>query len=82
MGTFVLHEEIGDKAFKKAVSNYLKKHAFQNVNTEDFFSQKTSNYDLNNFSKVWLESSVLIRKKPIGYCLKQKRFRCCLKLIN
>jgi aminopeptidase N len=36
MGTFVLHEEIGDKA-KKAVSNYLKKHAFQNVNTEDFF---------------------------------------------
>jgi aminopeptidase N len=36
MGTFVLHE-IGDKAFKKAVSNYLKKHAFQNVNTEDFF---------------------------------------------
>jgi aminopeptidase N len=35
MGTFVLHEEIGD--LKKAVSNYLKKHAFQNVNTEDFF---------------------------------------------
>jgi aminopeptidase N len=73
MGTFVLHEEIGDKAFKKAVSNYLKKHAFQNVNTEDFFVEikKTSNYDLNNFSKVWLESSVLIRNKPIGYCLKQ-----------
>ena len=56
---FVLHEEIGDKAFKKAVKNYLKKHAFQTVNTPDFFNEirKVSGYDLNTFSKVWLETS-------------------------
>jgi aminopeptidase N len=54
---FVLNEEIGDKAFKKAVKCYLKNHSFQTVNTQDFFTEvkKVSNYNLNNFSKVWLE---------------------------
>jgi aminopeptidase N len=56
---YVLHEGIGEKSFKKAVINYLKKHSFQSVNTQDFFDEikKVSNYDLDNFSKVWLESS-------------------------
>ncbi|WP_310558250.1 M1 family metallopeptidase [Flavobacterium sp.] len=55
----VLHEGIGEKAFRKAVKNFLKKHSFQSVNTQDFFDdiKKVSNYDLDNFSKVWLESS-------------------------
>ena len=56
---FVLHQEIGDKAFKKVVKNYLNKHAFQTVNTNDFFVEikKVTDYDLDNFSKVWLEST-------------------------
>ncbi|MET0759369.1 MAG: M1 family metallopeptidase, partial [Flavobacterium sp.] len=55
----VLRDGVGDKVFKKAVKNYLKKHAFQNVDTADFFNEirKLSKYDLNNFSKVWLEQS-------------------------
>ncbi|WP_035672228.1 M1 family metallopeptidase [Flavobacterium sp. 83] len=57
---FVLHEAIGDKAFKKAVKSYLKKHSFETVNTQDFFAEikKVSDYNLNKFSKVWLESTV------------------------
>ncbi|MFE3869195.1 M1 family metallopeptidase [Flavobacterium sp. LS2P90] len=57
---FVLHEAIGDKAFKKAVKSYLKKHSFQTVNTQDFFNEikKVSDYDLNNFSEVWLETAI------------------------
>ncbi|MCK8142600.1 M1 family metallopeptidase [Flavobacterium sp. I-SCBP12n] len=56
---FVLKESIGEKNFKKAVKAYLKKHSFKSVNTEDFFAEikKVSSFDLNNFSKVWLESS-------------------------
>jgi aminopeptidase N len=56
---FVLHEAIGDAAFKKAVRNYLNTYAFENVTTENFFDEikKVYNYDLDNFSKVWLESS-------------------------
>ena len=55
----VLREGIGDKAYKKAVKSYLKKYAYQNVTTQNFFDEikKVSDYDLANFSKVWLESS-------------------------
>jgi aminopeptidase N len=54
----VLREGIGEKAFKKAVKNYLKKYAYQNVTTENFFDEirRVSDYDLVNFSKIWLES--------------------------
>jgi aminopeptidase N len=54
---FVLHSNIGDKAFKKAVKKYLKKHSFQTVSTPDFLEEvhKVSNYDLEKYSKVWLE---------------------------
>ncbi len=57
---FVLHEAIGDKVFKKVIKCYLKNHSFQTVNTQDFFAEikKVSDYDLNNFSKVWLEETV------------------------
>ncbi|MFV5684602.1 M1 family metallopeptidase [Flavobacterium sp. GB2R13] len=56
---YVLHEAIGDKAFKKAVKGYLKNHSFQTVNTQDFFAEikKVSHYDLNKFSKVWLKTT-------------------------
>ncbi len=56
---FILQENIGQKAFKKEVKMYLKKHSFQNVNTQDFFAEirKVSHYDLDTFSKVWLENS-------------------------
>jgi aminopeptidase N len=55
----VLRVGIGEKAFKKAVKNYLKKYAYQNVTTQNFFDEikKVSDYDLVNFSKIWLESS-------------------------
>ncbi|MEZ0129560.1 M1 family metallopeptidase [Flavobacterium sp. LBUM151] len=57
---FVLHESIGDKAFKKAIKTYLKKYAYQNVNTQNFFDEikKVSNFDLVQFQKTWLESTV------------------------
>lgn len=54
---FVLHQKIGDKAFRKAIKNYLKKYAFQTVNTNDFFAEieKVAVFDTKLFSKVWLE---------------------------
>ena len=57
---FVLHESIGDKAFKKAIKSYLKKYAYQTVNTQDFFDEikKVSDFDLDKFQKTWLESTV------------------------
>ncbi|MBP4137214.1 M1 family aminopeptidase [Flavobacterium geliluteum] len=57
---FVLHESIGDKAFKKAIKSYLKKYAYQTVNTSNFFDEikKVSDFDVDKFQKTWLESTV------------------------
>ncbi|MFV8343286.1 M1 family metallopeptidase [Flavobacterium sp. XS2P39] len=71
---FVLQQEVGDKPFKKAVKKYLEKHAFQTVNTEDFFTEirKVSNFDLDNFSKVWLEKSVF-NTQEANYLLNKNK---------
>jgi aminopeptidase N len=54
----VLRDGIGEKNFKKAVKNYLSKYAYKTVTTQNFFDEikKVSNYDLDNFRKIWLES--------------------------
>lgn len=59
-GAWALHlirEMIGPKLFQKAVSNYLKKYQFQNVETDDFLAEvrKVSDFDTDTFKKVWLE---------------------------
>lgn len=71
---FVLHEEIGDKEFKKAVKNYLKKHSSESVNTQDFFAEirKVSPYDLRNFSKVWLETTIFNTQQANTLLFKNK----------
>ena len=71
---FVLHQEIGDTAFKKSVKNYLGKHAFQNVNTTDFFAEikKISSYNVDIFSKVWLETTVFNTQQANTLLLKNK----------
>tara|TARA_R110002050_G_scaffold24083_3_gene64350 strand:+ start:133027 stop:134982 length:1956 start_codon:yes stop_codon:yes gene_type:complete len=58
-GAWVLHmlrERVGDEALKKAVKNYLKKHQFKNVETDDFISEveKASGQDLSEFVEIWL----------------------------
>jgi len=63
-GAWVLHvlrEKVGDKAFKSAVKRYLNKHAYGNVETNDFISEveKASKMELSNFVQVWLKSKAL-----------------------
>ena len=63
-GAWVLHilrEQIGDKAFKKAVRNYIEKFQFKNVETKDFIAEaeKASGQDLSSFVKLWLEDQTL-----------------------
>lgn len=54
---FVIQESIGEKNFKKAVKNYLKKYQFKNVETADFLYEiaKVSDFDIVKFQKEWLE---------------------------
>ena len=71
---WVLHEKIGDKFFKIAVKNYLSKHSFESVNTNDFLDEikKISPYDVTKFSKTWLESA-LIDTTEINELLKKNK---------
>ena len=78
----VLHEGIGDRVFKKAVKNYLKKHSFKTVNTKDFFKEikELSNFDLDNFSKVWLENSDFNMQIANELLLKNKNIKLLFEI--
>ncbi|ALJ03833.1 aminopeptidase [Pseudalgibacter alginicilyticus] len=59
-GALVLHllrEKIGNVAFKKAVKNYIEKHEFNNVETNDFIREveKESGKSLGEFVELWLK---------------------------
>lgn len=61
-GAWVLHllrEQVGGKAFKKAVKNYVLKHQFKVVTTTDFISEleKASGKSLDDFVDVWLNDA-------------------------
>jgi aminopeptidase N len=71
----MLREQVGDKAFKTAVKNYLQKHQFKNVETDDFINEveKASGQDLDEFVKVWLESDTFQYEKAL-VSLKKSKF--------
>jgi aminopeptidase N len=79
---FALHEEIGDKAFKKIIKNYLKKYAFQTATTEDFLAEvkKVSRFDTDAFSKQWLEPNVINTQKINELLVKNKITKILLEL--
>ena len=79
---FVLHESIGDKAFKKAIKSYLKKYAYQTVNTQNFFDEikKVSNFDLERFQKTWLETTAFDTPTANALLSKNKMIQARLEV--
>ncbi|MGS0528287.1 M1 family metallopeptidase [Zobellia nedashkovskayae] len=55
----MLKDKVGDEAFKKGVSAYLKKHQFKNVTIEDFIKEVelASALNLDEFRAKWLLST-------------------------
>ncbi|WP_309609354.1 M1 family metallopeptidase [Flavobacterium sp.] len=74
---YVLSESIGHEKFQKAVKIYLKKYQFKNVTTNDFLAEikKFSNYDVENFKKVWLEKSGFETQVAIELLSKNKSIK-------
>lgn len=70
----VLREDIGAKNFQKAVKKYLKKYQYKNVNTDDFLEivKDLSDYDVDNFKKIWLEKSGFEMEIAQKYLSKNK----------
>lgn len=79
---FALHQEIGDKAFRKVIKNYLKKYAFKTVTTDDFLAEvkKVSRCDTELFSKEWLESTVINTQNVNKLLVKNKITKILLEL--
>jgi aminopeptidase N len=63
----ILRELIGDKAFKTAVQNYLNKHQFGNVVTEDFLDQvkAAAIVDISQWEEDWLNQSAFKAEQAI-----------------
>jgi len=71
----ILRENVGEKKFRVAVKNYLNKHAFSNVETEDLFKEisAVSDYDVDDFGKRWLETHIF-QKEEVYKSLKKNKF--------
>jgi aminopeptidase N len=71
---FVLENEIGQKNFRKSVKNYLKKYSFKSVETNDFLNEvkKVCDFDIDKFSREWLESSSFDYNKANELLLKNE----------
>ncbi|HJS01556.1 MAG TPA: M1 family metallopeptidase, partial [Flavobacterium sp.] len=79
---FVLHQEVGDKTFKKIIKSYLKKYAFKTVTTDDFLAEvrKFSHFDTDKFSKEWLESTAINSQKVNELLVKNKISKILLEI--
>lgn len=67
----MLRDQVGDKAFKKGVRSYLKKHQYQNVTIDDFLTEIeiSSKQDLQGFKKTWLKSELFPTEEVKTYLM-------------
>ncbi|WP_047414767.1 M1 family metallopeptidase [Cellulophaga sp. Hel_I_12] len=65
----LLRNEIGEKAFKNGIKNYLEKYKFKNVTTQNFIfeMEQASGMDFSNFTSEWLISTRFPISKVISF---------------
>ena len=58
---------IGEESFKKGLANYFKKYQWKNTKLSDFLKcmEDASNKNLENWSKMWIETTGLNAIEPI-----------------
>ena len=68
----ILRETVGDLIFKQAVKNYLEKHAYSNVTTQDFILEVESLYGkpLTTFKENWLQQSAFKAEEAFNSLIK------------
>ncbi|WP_165750198.1 M1 family metallopeptidase [Cellulophaga sp. Z1A5H] len=64
-----LRNEIGAKAFKKGIQNYLEKYKFKNVTIKEFLQEmeSASGTSLVSFETVWLEEKEFSNEAALTY---------------
>lgn len=79
----ILHEKIGDKAFREGVKNYLLKNAYATGTTTEFIAavEKSSKTDLSAFVNTWLKQKSFPKKQAFSALRKSKFMRQYLALV-
>lgn len=78
----ILRDIVGDEVFDKAVENYLTKHAYKNVNTEDFISEVESEYgqSLVDYKNRWLHQKAFQSRETLRFLKKNEFVQDYMKL--
>ncbi|SDG93533.1 M1 family metallopeptidase [Psychroflexus sediminis] len=78
----ILRELVGDEVFDKAVENYLRKNAFENVTTEDFMSEVELVYgqSLTDFRERWLNQKAFQSRETLEFLKKNEFVQEYMKL--
>ncbi|WP_127845287.1 M1 family metallopeptidase [Psychroflexus aestuariivivens] len=78
----ILKNLVGEYVFNQAVKNYLEKHKFQNVKTEDFMSEveALTQVPLDDFKKNWLNQSAFQSKETLEILEQNELIKKYLKL--
>lgn len=76
-GAWALHmlkELIGEDAFKTAIQNYLKKHQFKNVTTDDFLAEVklATLIDISQWEADWLRQSAFKAQQALESLVKSE----------
>jgi aminopeptidase N len=76
-GAWALHklnELIGEEAFKTAIQNYLKKHQFKNVTTDDFLAEVklATLIDISQWEADWLQQSAFKAQQALESLVKNE----------
>ena len=80
-GAWALHalnKDLGNANFKKIVKNYLKKHQFKNVTTQDFIKEILKvcpNYNVNGWKNSWLNSTSFYFDLAESYLAENKSIK-------
>jgi aminopeptidase N len=81
----VIRENIGAKAFQKAVKSYLKKYQYSNVITANFLAEVKKvapQFNTQSFQKNWLESAEFPKEEAFALLRKNKTMAQYIQLRN
>jgi aminopeptidase N len=81
---FYLNEKIGDVKFDLIIKNYLKKYAFKNVTTQDFFNEieKVTPFNTKEFEKKWLKSNQFPKEDALLILNKNPNIKDYLNILE
>ncbi|NEV93675.1 M1 family metallopeptidase [Psychroflexus sp. YR1-1] len=78
----ILRGLVGDEVFDTTVENYLRKHAYENVTTEDFISEVELAFGqpLTDFRKRWLDQKAFQSRESLEFLKKNEFVQEYMKL--